>query len=194
LISVSVLDQLLADLTSGDETRAENAVHGLVELGEAAFPALRDLLMSADADQRWWGLRTLAQSPQTPAEWLLPFLDDPAPEVRQAAALGLCHQPDETATEPLVRALSDEDTMTSDLARNALVMIGKPAVQSLLEIPRDAAQRARINALRALAEIGDYAAIPSFMAALEEDSAMLQYWAEEGLERLGLNMVYLKPE
>ena len=191
---MSVLDQLLADLTSGDETRAENAVHGLVELGEAAFPALRDLLMSADADQRWWGLRTLAQSPQAPAEWLLPLLDDPAPEVRQAAALGLCHQPDETATKPLVRALSDEDTMTSDLARNALVMIGKPAVQSLLEIPRDAAQRARINALRALAEIGDYAAIPSFMAALEEDSAMLQYWAEEGLERLGLNMVYLKPE
>jgi HEAT repeat protein len=191
---VSVLDQLLADLTSGDETRAENAVHGLVELGEAAFPALRDLLISADADQRWWGLRTLAQSPQTPAEWLLPLLDDPAPEVRQAAALGLCHQPDETATKPLVRALSDEDTMTSDLARNALVTIGKPAIPSLLEISRDAAQRARINALRALAEIGDYAAIPSFMAALEEDSAMLQYWAEEGLERLGLNMVYLKPE
>jgi HEAT repeat protein len=191
---VSVLDQLLADLTSGDETRAENAVHGLVELGEAAFPALRDLLISADADQRWWGLRTLAQSPQTPAEWLLPLLDDPAPEVRQAAALGLCHQPDETATKPLVRALSDEDTMTSDLARNALVTIGKPAIPSLLEISRDAAQRARINALRALAEIGDYAAIPTFMAALEEDSAMLQYWAEEGLERLGLNMVYLKPE
>jgi HEAT repeat protein len=152
------------------------------------------LLISADADQRWWGLRTLAQSPQTPAEWLLPLLDDPAPEVRQAAALGLCHQPDETATKPLVRALSDEDTMTSDLARNALVTIGKPAIPSLLEISRDAAQRARINALRALAEIGDYAAIPSFMAALEEDSAMLQYWAEEGLERLGLNMVYLKPE
>ena len=191
---MSVLDQLLADLTSGDETRAENAVPGLVELGEAAFPALHDLLRSADVDQRWWALCTLAQSPQTRTEWLLPLLDDPAPEVRQAAALGLCHQPDETATKPLVRALSDEDTMASDLARNALVMIGKPAIPSILEIPKDAAQRARINALRALAEIGDYAAIPSFMAALEEDSAMLQYWAEEGLERLGLNMVYLKPE
>ena len=47
------LEELLADLTSGDETRAENAVPALVELGEGAFPALRDLLVSPDVDQRW---------------------------------------------------------------------------------------------------------------------------------------------
>jgi len=191
---VPVLDELLADLTSGDESRAENAVPGLVGLGEDAFPALRDLLKSTDADQRWWALRTLAQSPQARTEWLLPLLDDSAPEVRQAAALGLCSHPDESAVRPLVRALSDEDMMVSDLARNALVVIGKPAVPFLLEVPKDAPQRTRINALRALAEIADYGAIPTLMAALEEDSAMLQHWAEEGLERLGLNMLYLKPE
>lgn len=189
-----VIDELLADLTSGDETRAENAVPGLVELGENAIPALRDLLDSADADQRWWALRTLAQSPQPQTEWLLPLLNDSAAEVRQAAALGLCSHPDETAIKPLIRALSDDDVMVSDLARNALVVIGKPAVPSLLEIPGDAQQRARINALRALAEIGDHSAIPTLMAALEDDSVMMQHWAEEGLERLGLNMVYLKPE
>jgi HEAT repeat protein len=191
---VPVLDELLADLTSGDETRAENAVPGLVELGEDAFPALRNLLDSVDADQRWWALRTLAQAPQPQTEWLLPFLTDSAAEVRQAAALGLCSHPDETAIKPLIRALSDADSLVSDLARNALVVIGKPAVPSLLEIPGDAQQRARINALRALAEICDYSAIPTLIAALEDDSVMMQHWAEEGLERLGLNMVYLKPE
>ena len=189
-----VLNELLADLTSGDETRAENAVPGLVGLGEDAIPALRDLLKSTDADQRWWALRTLAQSPQARTEWLLPLLDDSAPEVRQAAALGLCSHPDEAAVRSLVRALSDEDMMVSDLARNALVVIGKHAVPSLLEVPKDAPQKVRINALRALAEIVDYGAIPTLMAALEEDSAMLGHWAEEGLERLGLNMLYLKPE
>jgi len=189
-----MLDDLLADLTSGDETRAENAVPGLVELGEDVFPPLRDLLSSKDVDHRWWALRTLAQSPQAQTEWLLPLLDDPASEVRQAAALGLCSHPDETAIRPLIRALSDVDVMVSDLARNALVVIGKPAIPSLLEIPKDVPQRARINALRAVAEIGDYSAIPTLMAALEDDSAMLQHWAEEGLERLGLNMIYLKPE
>jgi len=191
---VPILDELLADLTSGDETRAENAVPGLVELGEEAFPSLRDLLDSKDVDQRWWALRTLAQSPQARTEWLLPLLEDPAPEVRQAAALGLSSHPDETAVRPLIRALSDTDAMVSDLARSTLIVIGKAAIPSLLEVPKEAPQRARINALRAVAEIGDHSAIPSLMAALEEDSVMLQHWAEEGLERLGLNMIYLKPE
>ena len=191
---VPILDELLADLTSGDDLRAEAAVPGLVELGETAFPALRDLLQAEDTDQRWWALRTLAQAPQSRTEWLLPFLSDSAPEVRQAAALGLCSHPDETAIRPLVRALSDADSMVSDLARNALVVIGKPAVPSLIDVPKDAPQRARINALRALAEIVDYSTIPTLMAALEDDSVMMQHWAEEGLERLGLNMVYIKPE
>ena len=188
------LEALLADLTSGDETRAEGAVPGLVELGSEAFPALRDLLSSADADQRWWALRTLAQSPQAQTEWLLPFLNDPVPEVRQAAALGLSGHPAEAAISPLIRALSDADSMVSGLACNALVEIGKPAVPALLEMPKDVPQMARINAIRALAEIADHSAIPALMAALEDDSVMIQHWAEEGLERLGLDMIYLKPE
>jgi len=191
---VSSLDELLDDLTSGDEARAEAAVPGLVKLGEDAFRALRNLLNSTDTDQRWWALRTLAQAPQARTEWLLPFLEDSHAELRQATALGLCSHPDETAIKPLIRALSDTDSMVSDLARNALVVIGKPGVPALLDVPKDAPQRARINALRALAEIGDYSAIPVLMAALEEDSVMMQHWAEEGLERLGLNMIYLKPE
>jgi hypothetical protein len=191
---VTKLEALLADLTSGDETRAEGAVPGLVELGSEAFPALRDLLNSADADQRWWALRTLAQSPQAQTEWLLPFLNDPVPEVRQAAALGLSGHPAEAAISPLIRALSDADSMVSGLACNALVEIGKPAVPALLEMPKDVPQMARINAIRALAEIADHSAIPALMAALEDDSVMIQHWAEEGLERLGLDMIYLKPE
>ena len=191
---MSILDELLADLTSGDESRAENAVPGLVELGDEAISQLRELLKSEDADHRWWAVRTIAQAPQSRTKWLLPLLDDPALEVRQAAALGLCSHPDETAIRPLIRALSDEDALVSDLARNALVVIGKPAIPSLLDVPKDVPQRTRINALRAIAEIGDYSAIPTLMAALEDDSVMMQHWAEEGLERLGLNMIYLKPE
>ena len=166
----------------------------LVVLGEDAFPALRDMLKSDDSDHRWWALRTLAQSPQSQTEWLLPLLNDSAAEVRQAAALGLCSHPDETAIRPLVQALSDADSMVSSLACNALVVIGKPAVPSLIEISKDAPQTAHINATRALAEIVDHSAIPALMAALEDDSVLVQHWAEEGLERLGLDMVYLKPE
>ena len=204
---MSSLQDLLSDLTSGSETRAEKAVPALIELGDEAIPALLDLTRSSDVDHRWWALRVLAQSPQAQAEWLVPFLTDPAREVRQCAALGLAIKPDESATTSLVRALSDEDSMVSSLAVNALVKIGKAAVPALIDVVKpnpegsstaphgegNAPQSARIHALRALAEIRDHRAIPVMMKVMEEDSALLQHWAKEGLDRLGLDMVYMKP-
>jgi HEAT repeat protein len=191
---VSKLQNLLDALTSGDEDRAESAVSGLVELGAKAIPALLDLTKSSDEDSRWWAIRTLAQSPLCRTEWLLPFLSsDPAPEIRQCAALGLAGRPDESAIQSLVQALSDEDSMTASLAGNALVKIGNAAVPSLIETVTSGKQSARINALRALAEIKDHRAIPIMMKVMQEESALLQHWAKEGLDRLGLDMVYIKP-
>ena len=189
------------DLTCGDEARAENAVFALLEFGQGAIPALLDLTKSAETDSRWWALRTLAQSPHSRIEWLVPFLNDPAAEVRQCAALGLSIRPDEDATRSLIQALSDEDQMVGSLAVNALVKIGAAAVPLLIDTVKrrpepaegSSPQSARIHALRALAEIGDHRAIPVMMQVMEENSVLLQHWAKEGLERLGLNMVYIKP-
>jgi HEAT repeat protein len=97
--------------------------------------------------------------------------------------------------------LRDEDSMVSSLAVNALVKIGKDAVPALIEVVKqspehaegNAPQSARIHALRALAEIRDHRAIAVMMKVMEEDSALLQHWAKEGLDRLGLDMVYIKP-
>ena len=191
--NVSSLKELLSDLKSGNEARAEEAVHSLIDLGEESIPALLDLTRSSDVDHRWWGLRVLAQSPHAQAEWLVPFLNDPAREVRQCAALGLAIKPEESATPSLVQALRDEDSMVSSLAVNALVKIGKAAVPALMEVVNSAPQSARIHALRALAEIRDHRAIPIMMKVMEEDSVLLQHWAKEGLDRLGLDMVYIKP-
>jgi len=192
---VSTLQDLLDDLTSGDEERAENAVPLLVELGEDAIPALLDLTHSPDMDSRWWALRTLAQSPLCRTEWLVPFLEnDPAPEVRQCAALGLAGKADESATQPLVHALSDADGIVGSLAATALVKIGGAAVPSLIDVVKSGVQSTRILALRALAEIKDHRAIPIMMKVMEEDSSLLQHWAKEGLDRLGLDMIYIKPE
>ena len=191
---MSTLENLLADLTSGDEALAETVVPEIIALGEEGLDAVRTLLDSTDVDKRWWAVRVIASAPQSQAKTLLPLLEDESNEVRQAAVLGLTNHPHEKAIKPLVRALGDEDSLMSSLACAALVKIGNAAVPSLLEFPKDAPKTARINALRALAEIVDHRAIPTLMAALEEDSAMLNHWAEEGLERLGLNMVYLKPE
>ena len=194
------LESLLNDLISGDEERAEAAVNPLIELGETALPSLLELTRSPDVDSRWWALRVLAGSPHLRAEWLVPSLNDPAPEVRQCAALGLAGKPEESAVEPLVRALNDEDSMVATLAANALVKTGNLAVPYLIDVVKrpsvegTGSQAQRIHALRALAEIRDHRAIPVMMQVMQEDSALLQHWAQEGLERLGLDMVYIKPQ
>ena len=160
------MHELLAELTSGDDTRAENSIPAIIELGMAAIPFLLELI---------------------------PLLSDSASEVRAAAALALCNHPDESAIPALINTLSDEDSLTAGLAGNALVKIGSPSVPSLLTVMSEAPTGIRIIVLRALSEIRDHRAIPVMMKSLSEESAVLQYWAQEGLQRLGLDMVYGKP-
>ena len=191
---MSSLDDLLADLTSGADDRAEAAASTLAHAGESIFPALEGLLESSNVDHRWWAVRTLAQMDSPRLDWLVRALNDESAEVREGAALALAAHPLEEAAPALVKALNDEAGMVASLAVNALTTIGKSAVPSLLEAYPDALPRARIQMMRALAEIGDHRAIPIMLKATEEDSALLNYWAKEGLERLGLNMVYIKPE
>ncbi|MDP1715554.1 MAG: HEAT repeat domain-containing protein [Anaerolineales bacterium] len=202
-MSVVEMQNLLAELTSGDDTRAENSIPALTELGMAALPALLDLTHAEEADTRWWAVRALAASPHARTVDLLPLLSDSAPEVRAATALALCTHPHEDAVEALIHALADEDSLTAGLAGNALVKIGSPSVPSLLQVmtarvepgrnKAPTAIRTRSVALRTLSEIRDHRAIPVMMNCLGEESAVLQYWAQVGLERLGLDMVYFKP-
>src|SRR5512143_3050502 len=122
-------------------------------MGEAALPGLLEAADSESVDQRWWAVRVLAEA--APDE-LLRFLKDPAPEVRQAAALGLGAQVNLRAIPDLIQALDDEDSMVGSLAANALVKAGPEAVPALLDVLKSAPQMARIHALRALAELKDH--------------------------------------
>lgn len=190
---MSALDDLLADLTSGDDSLAEPACASLAQMGDMIIPALRDLLSSPDVDSRWWAIRALASLPHLDPSLLIPLLIDVSPEIRQCAALGLCNHPGEAATSSLVQVLSDMDGLAAELAAKALTSIGSPAVEPLLEVLRSGPQSARIHAMHALAEIADVRAVRPMIEAMSEDSVMLHYWAERGLEKLGVNMVYMKP-
>jgi HEAT repeat protein len=187
-------EQLLADLTSGDETRAEAAAIQLAEAGEPSLPALEPLLTSGNTDHRWWAVRTLGQLSAPRTDWLLRALRDPSAEVRAAAALALVSHPIEDAAPALVEALDDEDGIVAILAVDALSAIGQRAIPALLDAYPQSSQRGKIQIMRTIAGLRDHRAIPLMMRAIEEDSAMLRYWAENGIERLGLNMVYVKPE
>ncbi len=201
LRQLNKMKDLLADLTSGDDVRAENVISAIADLGTAVIPSLLELTHAASVDSRWWAVRALAASPHIRTEDLLPLLNDSAPEVRAVTALALCNHPDEKAVSALIHTLADEDSLTAGLAGNALVKIGKTSVPDLLNVMNasvetgrnEAPLKIRILALRALAEICDHRAIPVMMKSMSEKSTLLQYWALEGLERLGLNMVYIKP-
>lgn len=188
------LSHWMAELRSGDDERAESAAQRLGEIGLAALTEVGQLLQSPLEDERWWAARALAEIPDPGAEdLLLKLLSDSEPAVRQAAALGLYRHHSGPGIPALVAALDDPDSMTADLAANALIQRGASAVEALLEVMHSGSQRARLGAVRALAEIRDGRAIPALMKALEEDSALMEYWAQEGLERMGVGMMFFKP-
>lgn len=194
------LQKLLGELASGDDQRAEAAVAGLAEHGTDAIPVLKEMLsqgkstQASDIDQRWWVLRALAEIPDPRVPPLLvSALEDEDAGVRQCAALGARKQPDARAVPALIRMLSDEDHLCADLASDALATIGSPAVPALIEVLQNGHQAARLEAVRALATIGDQRAIPALFSVLDEESALMEYWATEGLERMGVGMNFFKP-
>ena len=84
--------------------------------------------------------------------------------------------------------------MTRRLAGDALAAIGSQTVPLLLDAMQNGEHIVRLEAVRALAKIGDESAIPALFEALDDRSALIEYWANEGLEKMGVGMVFYKPE
>lgn len=191
---IAALDTLIDDLTSGDDDRAETAMKALVANGQASIHALESLLDDPDPDHRWWAICTAAQIEEVNPAWLIKALDDESIPVQQAAALGLTIRPRPEAATALIDILSSPDSLLVNLATKALIAIGTDAVPTLVAYLKEQERKntARLGAVRALAEIADPRAIPVLMDAIEDDSALINHWAEIGLEKQGLDMVYMK--
>jgi HEAT repeat protein len=185
---------MLDELNSGDDARAEAAVSQLVRFGEAAIGPLIALLDSSIPDQRWWATRALAAH-STPEVWdgLQKALSDHIPSVRQCAALGLRQYPTPSVIPALINALYDHDRLVARLAADALIAIGSMAIPALAKIMETPDPAVRIEAARALAIIEDPQAIHVLFTALRDPSHLVVHWAEQGLERLGVGMIFFKP-
>jgi HEAT repeat protein len=185
----------LTDLFSGDDDRALTA---LAHIGPEHLPDLQAALAAPDADARWWAVRALAelarQSDATALALLLTLTADTDADVRAAVFQALGESRAVEAITPLLFALGDASPYLARLAADALIRIGPPAVPGLIRaLEHDAEPRVRVNAARALARIGEAAAIPALFRALADESNLVQHWADEGLERLGVGQVYVKP-
>ena len=188
------ISSLVEKFSSGDDAQAEAAACAFAGRGPGALPALRELLENKNADIRWWATRALAEidDPEV-ASLLKTMLHDPDPTVRYCAALAARRQPAAGLVPDLIAMLSEEDRMLAHLAADALIAIGDPAVDPLLDVMGSGSRAARLEAVRALAGIGDTRAIPALFHALSEESALMEYWAGEGLERMGVGTSYFIP-
>ena len=185
---MTVLDELF----SGDDERATAA---LPRVEAESLPALVDALVSGDPESRWWAICALAHLPGPGAiAALLAAAAHPDPTVRSVALYALGERRAEAGVTPLLFALGDPSAYLARVATDALIHIGAPAVHGLIRaLESDAQPQVRANAARALALIGDASAIPALFHALDDESVMVLYWAEQALERMGAGQVYFKP-
>jgi HEAT repeat protein len=192
---MNTTETLIKTLISGQDELAETAAIELAARGSEVLHALDDLLLSDDADTRWWGTRTLALIVDPRASvLLLKMLHDPDLAVRQCAALALKEQPTPEAIPALIAAIDDLDRMLSRLAADALISLGEAAVPALIELLEKGTPRAKGEAARTLALIGDRQAIPVMFAEWEQGSVLVQYWIEEGFKRMGVGMTFFLPD
>jgi HEAT repeat protein len=185
---------LIADLISGEDQTAEAALQNLIQLGEPALESLLQLLSSMDPDHRWWAVRGLTYFNNASAsESLVLALCDPDPSVQYCAALGLRTSPSLHAIPNLIKALESEDRLMARLAGDALSVIGLDAIPALKDSMQSLNPVTRGEAARALAKMELPEVIPILYSALEDPSPIVQYWLDEGLDRLGTGMVFFKP-
>jgi HEAT repeat protein len=185
---MSVLDELF----SGDDVLAAAA---LEQVTAEDLPALEAALSGPYPDVRWWAVAALARIGGALAtRLLLATAVDPDSNLRAAAVFALGRRPDPAAIPLLLQILGDSSEYLARLAADALITIGQAAVPPLIEALEHSPQpRVRANAARALALIGNTSAIPALFRALEDESSLVQHWADQGLERMGVGQVYFKP-
>lgn len=193
---MSIVPLLLSELTSGDDERALEAVQKLAAVGGKVIPHLSELAASPETDTRWWAICALSAIEHPGVfPYLRQALSDPDMSVRQCAATGLRMHPNPVVIPDLIVAMKTPNMLLTRLAANALIAIGTESVPLLLDVMETAPQAARVEATRALAEIKDPRCIPAFFYAIQNgDSPLVEYWADQGLENLGVGMTFFKPD
>jgi HEAT repeat protein len=188
------LEDLLARLIGGVDDEAERAVAELSALRPAPLPQLAQLIGDSDSDHRWWATRAVAAIPGADASAvLIRTLLDESKDVRQCAAVGLRGRTSAEAIPALVAALGDQDRLVARFAGDSLASMGEAAINALAEAARSELPAVRIEAVRALAQSRVPQAIPALFHALDDPSTVVAYWADQGLETLGVGMTFFKP-
>jgi HEAT repeat protein len=124
---------------------------------------------------------------------LIDRLQDQEEMVRSGAAFALGELKAGAAIAPLLQLLINDSSDSNNHAVDALIKIGQPAAQGLIEALQHKDASVRVRAARALVPIKSRDAIGPLFYAMEDESYMVRHYAEIALERMGVGqMVYFR--
>jgi HEAT repeat protein len=185
------MQEMLAAIAQQDDEDAERLAQLLTPADE---PALLDLLVSTNEDERWWAVRGLALAgschciPQ-----LGQGLHDAAAAVRAAAALALAElharYPVEVVPQldAVANLLADDEGYVRQAAADSLAQCGDDAVPALGHVLRTSEhQGARTRAAGALRKMATMKAAAILYALLNDENHLVRAYAYEGLDEMGL--------
>lgn len=187
-----MLQPLLDAIAAGDDDATEAVVANLSALDGQAVPHLVQLCTAGDDDQRWWGVRAIAEVGQRypdtreqaiPA--LLNALHDREDPTRCVAALALGEMRAASAIPALTLLLADPSGWVRGAAADALALIGEPAVPALGEALQDPRDGVRVRAAYALHRIKSVKSARWLFPALNDPNHIVHTYAYETLDEMG---------
>lgn len=177
-------------IATGDDEQTEQAVSALTTTDE---PALMAQLSRGDSEVRWWVLRALAHCGTAAAiPALFTALDDADEGARAVAALTLGHlyRPEHPNAEQVLAHLAihlaDADGSVRQAAADALIRCGDAAAPVLANVLRGDHQGARTRAAYALSKLASIPAAIVLYPCLNDPNYMVQTYAYETLDKMGL--------
>ena len=132
--------------------------------------------------------KTLGEINDTKAVYpLIQALKDDNESVRAEAATSLGNTKDDQAVYPLIQALTDRKPVVRFEIANALVEIGKSAVEPLIQALKDKKENSSVReyAASALGEINDTRAVDPLIQALNDDDSGVRWNSAYALGTIG---------
>lgn len=151
-------------------------------------------MSEGDDETRWWACCALASFDSAEAKDLLAScLDSNDLAIQLCAAKGLQITPSVSALARLIQLLFHDDALLRRLAGDALASLEFEASAELIKVLDSQDDYARIEAARALSIIQDPASINALFGQINDSSSVVNYWAEEALNAMGLGMRFFAP-
>lgn len=182
-IGEPAIEPLSRALNRGDWLLQRQAPRALGKIGS---PRAIELLLGAFRTDDW-GFQlllsdVLGQIGERAVDQLIQALKHESISIRRGAAMGLGNIRSAKAVEPLVQALKDIDHGVKREAVSALVKIGEPSVELLIQAATDS--ETHDSAVIALANIADPRASEVLTQALNDKDTIVRARAAQGLEKI----------